>query len=151
MQKRLSHIFAAFLLLTNVELTWSEAGVCEDRQQEETVREFIVQFTEAWNKPDIEQIASMFAPEAPFLTPSGHAANRRNIEQLLVQERMEFFNGRHLALSVTSVVIEGKTLASVQGTYTLDGYTAAGFASAPSGSIDFQLQRRGNSWNIEKA
>jgi uncharacterized protein (TIGR02246 family) len=135
---------ATFELLSPVEV-----GGVSTQDAEQEVRHVIEHFVQAWNKPNIEDLASMFAERAVLLTPSGHATTRPHILRLLQQEQMEFFEGRQLTLAIQSVVM-GESHATVEGTYTLDGYTAAGFGSVPPGSIYFTLHKRGERWNIEK-
>jgi ketosteroid isomerase-like protein len=98
----------------------SAIGAASPQQEEKEVRQFIAQFVQARNKTNIAQIVSMFSPQAVFLTPSGHATNRQNIQRLLVQEKLEFFNRKQLVVIVTSVVTQASTHATVEGTYTLD-------------------------------
>jgi uncharacterized protein (TIGR02246 family) len=146
----MSLVCGALLILVSFQLPWAVV-VASSQQEEEEVRQFIGQLVQAWNKTDIAQIVSMFSPEAVFHTPSGHAMNRQNIERLLVQEKMEFFNHRQLVLSVTSVVMQAATHATVEGTYMLDGYAVAGFGSVPPGAIHISLSKPADYWEIEKA
>ena len=146
------------LVTTCFQLVWLGASEALSRDGTERelhqlindVRQFIQEFPEAWNKPDIDHLVSMFTAEAVLLTPSGHAMTRPGIRDLLARERIELFNGKQLTLSLKSIIVQG-THVTIEGTYTLDGYTVSGFSSAPPGVIRFRLREEDSNWNIEKA
>ena len=151
-------IFLIVLVISSFQLIGFEATGAHSQDGEERevrrlvidVRQFINEFPKAWNKPDIDHLVSMFTPEAILLTPSGHAMTRPRIRDLLVRERMELFNGKQLALSLKSISVK-ENYVTIEGTYTLDGYTASGFSTIPPGSIRFRLREEDSNWTIEKA
>jgi uncharacterized protein (TIGR02246 family) len=118
---------------------------------EKEVRALYQQFTEAWNRHDLNAVGSMWIPEGDHMEPDGRGVRgQASVEALLKEQHASVFKKTHLALKIDSVWLVTADVALADGTYEITDIVAPDGTAIPkrAGHLTSILVHKDGKWRI---
>ncbi len=154
MRSVLGTIAAALLLAgvtaTNVFAFGAGSGTTRDVANESEIREVYKQFTDAWNRHDVDAMANEWAIDGDHIEPDGTVAkSREEVRALLRAQHSGVFKDTKLELSVRTVWFVRGDVALIDGNYLISGvHDLEGNEIPPRGGhlTSLLIQEKGKWW-----
>jgi uncharacterized protein (TIGR02246 family) len=109
--------FAAFCLL--VLRANSGDGPARAENTEQTIRETVAAFADAFNKGDMTAFSELWAPDAEYINEAGTATHGRDAIATLFKRYLDAHKGARISLKVTSIRPLSENIALQDGTSAL--------------------------------
>lgn len=94
-------------------------GPARAENTEQTIRETVAAFADAFNKSDMKAFSDLWAPDAEYINEAGTATHGRDAIATLFKRYLEAHKGARIALKVTSIRPLSENVALQDGTSAL--------------------------------
>jgi uncharacterized protein (TIGR02246 family) len=116
------HILSTITTAIGPAVSLCAAVMKRPTQEEDAIRRWVRDYTDAWNRHDAKALALLFAEDANLVGGSGGViSGRHHIEEVMAEEHATSLKGRNLAVTIEEIRFLKPDLAVVNGTYEATG------------------------------